>query len=285
MTVSRRLMMATSSKGRYLAGTILRPAASIGHDYSARISAELELMRRDVIRTLSRVWRETAQDGAAMDASPASQSRIAINALLRKWGPRFDRLAKTAADRMTERVLKNSTVTLGGSLKSAAEGLTLNADYMTDRIGEIVKAGTEQAANLIRLLPGQTLGAVQGDVMRAITEGQGLAELVPKLQLRYQAADRHAQLTAQDQVRKAYGNITAAKMRGLGIKRFEWVHSGGGQHPRKDHQRMNGKIYELDNPPLIGRMYGEDVYGKPGDLPNCRCTMRPILDFNFDDND
>lgn len=271
--------------GRFVRLAPLRPAATIGAEYSRRIGDLTAAMQRDTLRTVAALWREHAQDGTGMDASLASQARIAMNALMRKWEPRFAALARTAADKMVDRTLRNSAVTIGMSLGDKAKELSLDSWRMTDRLGDVVKASTEEAANLIRLLPAQTLGAVQGEVMRAITDGRGLADLVPQLKARYQTADRHAQLTAQDQVRKAASNINAARMRALGIKRFEWVHSGGGQHPREDHVRMDGKVYELDKPPLIGRMYGQDVYGLPSTLPNCRCVMACVLDFDFDDEE
>lgn len=90
---------------------------------------------------------------------------------------------------------------------------------------------------------------------------------------------RHARNVAMDQTRKVYSNVNAARMQALGVKKFEWVHTGGSQHPRKDHQELSGKVFSLDDLPVIGVMYGNEVRGKPGDLPYCRCTMRPIVSF------
>jgi uncharacterized protein with gpF-like domain len=46
------------------------------------------------------------------------------------------------------------------------------------------------------------------------------------------------------------------------------------------HVEMSGKEYDLNNPPYIGSMYGNKIYGLPADLPNCRCVLRPIIDFD-----
>ncbi|MDE2471811.1 MAG: hypothetical protein KGL35_24580, partial [Bradyrhizobium sp.] len=70
------------------------------------------------------------------------------------------------------------------------------------------------------------------------------------------------------------------RMQAVGMTTYEWMHVGGSQEPRLNHVAMNGKIYDLNDPPVIGKMYGQQVRGKPGDLPNCRCLMRPVLDFD-----
>jgi SPP1 gp7 family putative phage head morphogenesis protein len=91
---------------------------------------------------------------------------------------------------------------------------------------------------------------------------------------------RRAKNIAYDQTRKAFNNINKARMDKLGIREFEWLHSGGSTHPRKLHQELSGKIFSLDDLPIIGTMYGEEVRGIPGQLPNCRCKMLPVISFN-----
>ena len=68
----------------------------------------------------------------------------------------------------------------------------------------------------------------------------------------------------------------------LGFTHFEWIHSGGSQQPRSYHMRahpsgLNHGIFRIDEPPVIDPNTG--TRGFPGDLPNCRCTMRPVLKF------
>ncbi len=60
-----------------------------------------------------------------------------------------------------------------------------------------------------------------------------------------------------------------------GITHFQWNHSGGSLNPRKDHQDLDGKIFPIDEPPIID---SSGTRGYPAQLPNCRCFMTPILD-------
>lgn len=266
--------MATKRKN-VIRGTQLSPAVSIGEEYAASVIRLMREMLKDVRAELSTAY---TVDGFAADASPVSQVRIKINALMNKWMPQFTSLSRFATERMMTRIDKNSAVTLARSLKETSEEVTLKTGFYTGEMREMMAASTEEAASLIRRIPEQFLGEVQQQAMRSITNGEGLKDLQSYLTRKYEGDARHAKLVALDQTRKAYNNFNAARMKKLGFTKYEWIHSGGSQHPRENHKRMNGKIYSLDDPPVIGVMYGEEVRGKPGDLPNCRCQMRPIID-------
>ena len=66
-------------------------------------------------------------------------------------------------------------------------------------------------------------------------------------------------------------------MEKLGLKKFEWLHSGGGHHPRPDHVAMSGNIYSFTSLPIIDSKTGER--GIPGQAINCKCVMRPVIEF------
>lgn len=273
--------MRPTKKNSIVAGA-LRPNVGISTDYAKPIVNELELMFRDVRRELKKTFKE-ANYGQAMDASIASQSRILLNWLLRKWQPRFDEIAKSATNRMINRTLKNSTVTLRNSLNEALPDLSINTSYSDEVLQEVIKASTLEASNLIKTIPYKFLNEVQGQVMRSITTGKGYEDLVPFLAKKYKGDVRKAQLVAADQTRKAFQSINTTRLKAIGVKKFIWIHSGGGKEPRELHIRMSGNEYSFDNPPFIGMMYQEKVYGLPGDLPNCRCICKPVINFDLED--
>lgn len=263
-------------------GGALRPNVGIAVDYSKPTLRLLELMYKETKRELEKVFKETNSE-AAMDASTTSQARILLNWLLRKWQKRFDEVAKTSVDRMIERTLRNSAVTLNLSLKDASENLKIDTSFSNAQLEEVIKASTQEAANLIKVIPQRFLNDVQGQVMRSITTGKGMEDLVPYLTKMYQGNVKRARNTALDQTRKAYQSINTTRLKSLGVKSFIWIHSGGGKVPRQEHIRMSGKEYRFDEPPVIGTMYGSDVHGLPGDLPNCRCICKPVINFDLED--
>jgi len=263
-------------------GKALSPNAGISADFAKPITKLIGLMYRDTLRELKAVFEET-NFVSAMDASTSSQARIAMNRLMNKWSDRFDDIAKGIVDRMIARTLKNSSVTLALSLKEVSANFEIDTTLINERLTEVIKASTQEAVMLIKRIPERFLGDVQGQVMRSITTGKGMQDLIPYLTKKYNGDVRHARLTAADQTRKAYQSINTSRLKTLGIKKFIWIHSGGGKAPRLDHIKMSGNEYSFDDPPVIGKMYGNEVRGLPGDLPNCRCIYKPIINFDLED--
>lgn len=252
--------------------------AGIASDYSKEIIKLIAQMSSEVKAEMKELFASESMHGT-MDGNISSQARIRLNKLLDKYNPLFNSWAKRTTDRMISRTLKNSAITLGMSLREVSSDLYIDFSKVDDRLRNIITASTEEAANLIKLIPEKYLADVQGAVMRSITTGNGLKDLIPFMKTKYEQNTRHASNVAIDQTRKAYNNINASRMEAIGQTKFEWIHSGGGMHPRKLHQEMAGKEYDLKDPPVIGVMYGEEVRGIPGQLPFCGCSMRPIISF------
>lgn len=250
-----------------LTGLTLNPNASIAADFAKPLLAAIEQMCRETKRELKKAFEENP--GFAQDASISSQSRIVVNMLLGKWEPRFNRLAKKLVKRMIARTVRYSAVSVKSALKPILPDLSIDTTEVDERLRDVIKAATEEAASLIKLIPTKYLSEVQGQVARSITTGDGLKSLVPFLNEKYEGNIRHARNVALDQTRKAYTSVNTERLKKAGIKQFRWAHTGGSAHPRKDHVEMDGNVYELANPPKIGRMYGKDVYGLPAQLPYC----------------
>lgn len=271
-------------------GGVLRPNAGIQEEYTAAILPLVRRLHDETKRTLLALFEGRGADAAeaagtavAMDENISVQARVQMTNLLAKYEPMFNRWAKKATKRMVARTLKNSEVALGMSLREISKDFTLKTDFLhTERMQEVISAATTEATGLIKLIPQKYLADVQGQVMRSITGGGGLKDLVPYLNAKYDGDIKHARFVAMDQTRKSFSNINAARLQAAGVEEYDWLHVGGSQHPRADHVAMSGKRFRFDDPPVIGVMYGKQVRGKPGDLPGCRCVMRPVLNFGND---
>lgn len=219
---------------------------------------------------------------AAMDASITSRAK-SLNHLLSSV---FDNLISGAAVKLAEDMVNRTNKTSQNNLKSSMETLTgtvvLSFNQTSDDVKEIMAATVAENVSLIKTITGTYLDNVQKAVLRSITTGRGLADLIPAIEQNLVgfAGDtrRKAKNVALDQTRKAYNNINRQRMEQIGQKKFEWVHSGGGQRPRKDHIAMNGNIYSFDDLPVIVPKTGER--GIPGQAINCMCTMIPVIEFN-----
>lgn len=259
--------------------------AAISERFTKEIKALMRVMHRDVAEGLAECFSTYGQDAKnSKGGSLVSPARILLNALLDKYNPAFTILAKKATARMIEQVNQNSATSLKMSLKDVSKDLTVKTDFMGERLHEITKSATEESVGLIKTIPQTYFNAVQKAVMNSISkDGKGIADLKRFLTPIYQGNERKAELVALDQTRKVYQRINSERMKQLGIKKFKWLHSGGGAVPRALHVELSGQIFSFDNPPEIGEMYGQKVHGLPGDLPNCGCRMSPVFDFEVDD--
>lgn len=261
---------------RVVEGKPLRLAENIGEDFGKAIEAEITLFWNDIVREMKRAFRGTSYD-VGMDASITSDARTRLNALREKWQVRFNDLARTAVNRMIERVDKNSLVTLNQSLKDVAEGLKISTAYSDQRLKDVIQASTQEAAQLIKRIPEQYLDQVQGEVMRSITSGRGMQDLVPFFTKKYEGDVKWARHVAMDQMRKARASIDQVRLQKFGCEEYTWRHSGGSRYPRKEHIAMSGNVYRWDDPPVIDSRSGER--GHPGTAVFCRCFAVPRFNF------
>lgn len=270
---------ATLQRRGVLRGKPLRPSITIAERYSSELQALIVRMARDTRRAYADMYGEFG-----MDASIASQARIISNKLAKRFESLFTRKATELAWRMVEQTDKNSASSLKTSLKELSGRATIVTNFSTAGVEDVVKASVAANVELIKRIPEKFLADVQGQVMRSIQGGQGLKDLLPFLEEKYEQQKRHAKNVALDQTRKAYVAINKARMDRVGIKKFEWLHSGGSQHPRVYHRDvLDGQIFNIDDPPIINPDTGQR--GLPGDEINCRCTMRPIIELSEENDD
>jgi SPP1 gp7 family putative phage head morphogenesis protein len=283
--VGKREVWASRFAIEKLRGKPLIIAGHIASDYNANLQRYIDRMIRDVLREVEDLYVTFAADGEswAMDASTASQARILSNAMRDKFAKLFGQIAQPVAEQMTKRAEKDSGQKLNTSLKEMSGQLVLQTRVFNDKLRDVLTATVAENVALIKRIPEKFLDNVQGAVMRSIQSGNGLADLQPQLNKYGVQVKNWAKNVALDQTRKAYNGINAQRMQALGVKEFEWVHSGGSNHPREYHRDvLNGKIFSFDDlPHLDGPNQGER--GIPGQAPYCRCTMRPIFRFNDDD--
>jgi SPP1 gp7 family putative phage head morphogenesis protein len=258
-------------------GTPLADPAGVEARYAAALERLAREMTGTVRKEIEALFRKGAAKGVGMDASPSSQARILTNALKKRFEQLFARNAKPLAEKMVGQADKASASAAHMSLKELSGGLSLKTSAITPQMREFMNAAIANNVSLIKSIASEYMVKVQGAVMRSIMDGNGLQDLVPFFEEQEGITHRRAKNIALDQTRKAYNGLNRGRMEAVGIKKFEWVHSGGGQHPRELHQRMSGNIYSFDDLPVIDENTGER--GIPGQLVNCRCVMRPVIEF------
>ncbi len=255
----------------------LTPPLLLGRKMGAAIGAALKAMAIET-RTLVKRLSKQPDAQAAMDAV-SGDAQHELKMLRDKWDKRFAMLADIWSQRMVGGVIAQSSAQLNLSLLDMAEHHEITSTLQTPRMRAVVEAATQASVGLIVRIPERFLGAVQTQVMTAITTGEGLSELVPYLTKKYKGDVRHAHLTALDQIRKVSESVNATRLQSLGVEEYVWIATGGERYPRKlHHEKLNGRTFRYDDPPVIDERTGER--GKPGDAINCRCRARPVVNFS-----
>lgn len=276
-----------------LQGTRLSYNASQQARYKAALESLVRKMADETKKEITRLFKgeiadeyfKRQEESSAMDASLASQARILMNALTSKFTQLFNKRANPLAQAMVEGASKASKSTLHKSLEQLSGGLSLKTGVVSAGQTEVASAIVTENVSLIKSIPQQYFKDVTGSVMRSISTGRGISDLIPEIQKYDGQTYRRAKNMALDQTRKAYNGINKQRLETLGVKQFEWVHSGGGQKPRESHKKISGHIFSFEN------LYAEQAAlgvpeadrGIPGEPINCRCVIKPVIRFETDE--
>jgi uncharacterized protein with gpF-like domain len=179
---------------------------------------------------------------------------------------------------------ETSNQRFSASMGKVSKKFRLGKTFTNRRIKEIMRASIKTNVGLARSLSQTQYKNIEELIFRSILSEQGvnmitskIVEQIPDIKNKTR---KRANFIAQDQTRKAYNNLSIAKMASVGVNEFQWFHSNAGKVPRPFHKTMspaglNRGIFSIKNPPIIDEKTGER--GFPGQLINCRCFPKPVI--------
>lgn len=186
-----------------------------------------------------------------------------------------------------ERLIASGATIPGAAAPAFSPGLAASSfGAQTPEMLEATKAAVIENVSLIKTIPAKFLDRVAGVATRAMQAGGDVKRLAEALTHYGEMSLNHATRIALDQTFKTYTAINIRKFQNAGVKKFEWIHTGGSIHPREYHLAeapagLNHGIFDLNDPPVIDQRTGE--VGYPGQLPYCRCTMAAVVDLDMYD--
>lgn len=272
--------------------------------YVRELTKLVDDLTKEVIKELKPLYKEhQEQIKFTQDASISSQVRMKINSLRDLFEKKFKDRGRKFAERMVRKTNRFANTTFWAMMNAMfkkqdevkkAGGFLMSGSAITPEKEEVMKALIYENVSLITNIQTHYFEQITGAVMRSIENGLGVSHIEDEL-LKYKGmTKRRARNVALDQTRKAYNSINLRNMQDVGIKKVEWVHSGGSQRPRDYHKTrwdgvsglkdgrpngLNGFIYSLDRPPVIDLKTGER--GNPGQLPYCHCRMAAVVEFDL----
>lgn len=292
--MTKAVPMAPNNPIRHaITGADLKSSAATSALMAKEVNTMVASMSREIRRIIRDAYEvpeiEERQLIEVMDArrdfNPVEIIAQKLGQMLDRWAAIFEEGAKVIASKMVASTIKRSDMELPKSLKTVSLDLTLKP---TPAFNVYMDAATQEAAALIKRVPGEFIPNVQQDVMRSITQGKGLQDLVRDLDKREVKVKNWSKNVARDQTRKAYATVNRVRLQEAGVRKFKWIHSGGSNEPRPHHIKrwpsgLNGGIFSFDDPPIIDPRTGER--GLPGQLPFCGCTFAPHIDLEGEDDE
>lgn len=189
-----------------------------------------------------------------------------------------DAAFRAAIKNMAREQEKNSDLKFIFAALIAAVSSSKSAKIISDlpeKIKVPVQASFVEASEYLKNIVDEYILKITGSIMRSMQSGDA-SELKEAIEREGISALRRAKFIAEDQFNKANSAIALSTMESAGIRKFKWVYTYRSREPRPYHEHvLNGKIFDLDNPPVIDPKTGER--GFPAQLPNCKCAMQPVI--------
>lgn len=261
--------------------------------YVRELTKLVKDMADEVLEEIKPLYKDNQEQiKFTTDDSISSQTRIILNALRKKYGDKFHKRGKELAEKMVKKINRYANTTFSRLIKEVfknnetkSKGFLLSGSAITPEKEEVMKALIYNNVNYITSIEERYFTQITGVVMRSIENGLGVSHVEKELQKYYGENKRKARNVALDQTRKAYNSINMRNMQDVGVKKFEWIHSGGSQKPRKYHMEnypkgLNHGIFDLDKgaPNEEGK---SPSFIYPGQEPYCHCRMAAVIEFDL----
>ena len=244
----------------------IHPNAGIEAAYRKKLMTLVDEMHNSLVYWLSASYRANM----AMDANPADELAERMRRLGDQWLSRFE----SGSLKLAEWFAGTNRSYTDGTLMKILKDAGIAIDFkMTETMRTAYSAVLHENVSLIKSIAERHLSEVEGLVLRSVQQGRNLGDLADELQRRYDLTRKRAALISRDQNNKATSAMNRARQLDLGIKQAVWKHSHAGAKPRLSHVKAHNTVYDVEKGAYI-----DGAWIFPGQLINCRCGSRSVLE-------
>ncbi len=276
----------------------IRYSTALENEYKRVLRGLVDKMVKDTTKVLVNIYADNKGDFALDGFNDVDDE---LSDVEKKYRKIFERQGAEVAKRMVMRQLRYSKTKIKSVLNKlipdAKTVPSLKGSIIPKDVEQVIKASILENVSLIKSIHQKYFEQVTGSIARSMQAGGSIEQLRKQI-LKYNGmTKRRADNIAYDQTRKTFMSINLRNMKQAGIKKAEWIHSGGGQSVREYHYRkwdgvsgkrdgrpngLNGFIFDIDKPPVIQHQKGsqQEVRGYPAQLPNCKCIMKAVIEFD-----
>ena len=210
------------------------------------------------------------------DAQPGNYARVytrlarrTTRKLMKQFDDdRIEELVQRVLNKVNRRNRKQLYQQVEKSIGISSTELTKTEGLTWDINALIVE--TEQ---WVKGLRDETLKMYTNNVLRSMTTGESLSEIMQQFEGMTEKRKNHARFTARNQIAHFNSMTTKLRAQNLGLTRAVWVTSRD-ERVRECHRVRNGKEFDLDEG-LYSSCDGKTLL--PGIDYQCRCDYRLIV--------
>lgn len=235
--------------------------------YSPSRAIELEFQRslRKIARASAGIV-EGHVNGANLENIPGMKKALSdYSRALTPW-------AKNQAIKLlgaTEKRLKSDKAYQEYARKMGKE---ISKELFESETGLVAMALVNEQVELIKSIPTEAGERAQRLALEGLTGSRRADEIASELMKTTEVTEARAKLIARTETARASTALNLARSISVGSTQYVWRTSGDAD-VRDSHRKMNGKVFEWDDPPTLS----DGMTGHPGTFPNCRCYAEPIL--------
>lgn len=115
---------------------------------------------------------------------------------------------------------------------------------------------------------------LRGEVEENAASGYRFDHLVDRIQGRFDVSKTKAEFLARQETGLFVSKHRQQRFEDAGITEYVWQ-TAGDSRVRKDHEHLDGKVFEYAKPPIVDVATGRRA--NPGCDYNCRCIDNPVL--------
>jgi SPP1 gp7 family putative phage head morphogenesis protein len=234
---------------------------------------DVEAAVRDQLRPrLPAILAAASLDLSRTDA-PADDGEAAMAAVraeLDRTVPeqRVSQIARSVADDTSQ----HNSKALRGWLKQV---VGFEPAPVAENLDTQIEAFVKQNVQLVRGLTDETLGKIEGAVLRGVREGRRVEQVAKEITVALDGAKARAALIANDQVASINGELTRIRHTRLGLDEYVWSTSKD-ERVRAGHRALEGTTQKWSQPPIVNQRTGKRAH--PGGDVRCRCAAVPKVD-------
>lgn len=267
------------------AGDALIDALKSGRVYydSGKIKGDFNSGITKAIRAYGGKYQASSKSYLFADSlmTPDIKSAIAISemrmaGLQSKIINKIDSLNIQEAMRQYEFNFDDEVKRIDKDLNKTLAKISVPVKMTSEQIDIIGKEWGENLELYIKEWAEDNIIKLRREILQNTQRGKRASVMAKYIEKEYNSSRKKAKFLARQETSLLMSKMRETRYKGAGLFKYEWVASND-ERTRHDHEILDGKIFDWDNPPVVDRATGRRAHA--GEDFNCRCIAKPVIEF------